>query len=363
MLSLLSSCPALHMSPPVSGARRSLSPRMGLFDGAKEAFGAGEKPLVGGDRITPFDRWLGLDKELESETIERVGTSGVSFIDPNDASSYFTVSLAKPMGIAFVENVGDCNGLVVDEVLPTGSAAASEKAIASGDQLVAVDTTLVLGNDFDTGLEVRHPIRRRHAIPTALSTALSTAESDGDIEGRSAGALGVAGGDSCARLHTAAPPHRATPRHARAGDQGFGRDDQARLLPRTDHVPVRPHQAGRGVVQEQPLVGAARSMHRSDFSAPAVCVSLYVTSACGVGHVLLLRSSLISTAHFQKYLRARLHTNSVLPKVLPGSAGFCRVARVKAQKASCRARLPREPRAVCSVLVVFRVQVGDSVKQ
>merc|ERR1712086_120173 len=51
------------------------------------------------------------------------------------------------------ENVGDCNGLVVDEVLPTGSAAASEKAIASGDQLVAVDTTLVLGNDFDTGLE------------------------------------------------------------------------------------------------------------------------------------------------------------------------------------------------------------------
>ena len=155
MLSLLSSCPALHMSPPVSGARRSLSPRMGLFDGAKEAFGAGEKPLVGGDRITPFDRWLGLDKEMESEVIERVGTAGVSFVDPSDVSSYFTVSLAKPMGIAFVENTGECNGLVVDEVLPTGSAAASEKAIASGDQLVAVDTTLVLGNDFDTGLEVR----------------------------------------------------------------------------------------------------------------------------------------------------------------------------------------------------------------
>jgi len=153
MLSLLSSCPALHMSPPVSGARRSLSPRMGLFDGAKEAFGAGEKPLVGGDRITPFDRWLGLDKEMESEVIERVGTAGVSFVDPSDVSSYFTVSLAKPMGIAFVENTGECNGLVVDEVLPTGSAAASEKAIASGDQLVAVDTTLVLGNDFDTGLE------------------------------------------------------------------------------------------------------------------------------------------------------------------------------------------------------------------
>merc|ERR1719424_1980449 len=152
MLGLLSSCPALHMSPPVSGARRSLSPRMGLFDGAKEAFGAGEKPLVGGDRITPFDRWLGLDKEMESETIERVGVQGATFVDPNELTSYFTVALTKPMGIAFVENAGDCKGLVVEEVMDTGSAAASEKSIISGDQLVAVDTTLVLGNDFDTGL-------------------------------------------------------------------------------------------------------------------------------------------------------------------------------------------------------------------
>ena len=158
MLSLLSSCPALHLSPPVSGARRSLSPRMGLFDKAQEAFGAGDKPLVGGDRVTPFDRWLGLDKELEAEKIERVGNSGVTFIDPSDASSYYSVSLTKPMGIGFVENSGDCKGLVVDEVLTEGSAAASEKAIAAGDQLVAVDSTLVLGNDFNTGLEVRAPI-------------------------------------------------------------------------------------------------------------------------------------------------------------------------------------------------------------
>ena len=146
------------MSPPVSGARRSLSPRMNFFDKAQEAFGAGDKPLVGGDRVTPFDRWLGLDKELESEKIERVGNSGVTFIDPNDVSSYYTVSLTKPMGIGFVENSGDCKGLVVDEVLTTGSAVASEKPIAAGDQLVAVDSTLVLGNDFDTGLEVRAPI-------------------------------------------------------------------------------------------------------------------------------------------------------------------------------------------------------------
>ena len=155
MLTILSALPALRMSPPpVRGARRSCAPHM-IFDGVKDAFGAGEKPLVGGDRITPFDRWLGLDKEMESEVIERVGTAGVSFVDPNDATSYFTVSLAKPMGIAFVENVGDCQGLVVDEVLPTGSAAASDNALLPGDQLVAVDATLVLGADFDTGLEVR----------------------------------------------------------------------------------------------------------------------------------------------------------------------------------------------------------------
>ena len=170
---LLCSCTALRLAPsqPVGGARRRNSPDMGLFDGAKEAFGAGEKPLVGGDRITPFDRWLGLDKELESETIERVGAAGVSYVDPNDVTAYFSVALAKPMGIAFVENVGECQGLVVDEVLPTGAAADSETAILSGDQLVAVDATLVLGNDFDTGLDVR---RRSHTPPP--THLLSTAE-------------------------------------------------------------------------------------------------------------------------------------------------------------------------------------------
>ena len=91
-------------------------------------------------------------------------------------------------------------------------------------------------------------------------------------------------------------------------------------------------------------------MHRSDFSAPAVCVSLYVTSACGVGHVLLLRFSLISTAHFQKYLRARLHTNSVLPKVLTGADGFCRGlrgSRLKRQAAGLACRGSRELCVVC----------------
>ena len=119
--------------------------------GVKDAFGAGEKPMVGGDRVTPFDRWLGLDKELEGESTS--GDPTKAFIDPNDAANYFAVELSKPMGIAFVENANDCLGLVIDEVLPTGSAAASEKGLVSGDQLVAVDSTLVLGVEFDTGLE------------------------------------------------------------------------------------------------------------------------------------------------------------------------------------------------------------------
>merc|ERR1712008_662457 len=76
----------------------------------------------------------------ESETIERVGVQGATFVDPNELTSYFTVALTKPMGIAFVENAGDCKGLVVEEVMDTGSAAASEKSIISGDQLVAGDT-------------------------------------------------------------------------------------------------------------------------------------------------------------------------------------------------------------------------------
>ena len=146
----------------LSSRRCSAPQMMGLFDGVKDAFGAGEKPAVGGDRVTPFDRWLGLDKELEAENTQG-DPNAEMYVDPNDVNNYFAVSLAKPMGIAFVENanapvVGECKGLVIDEVLPTGSAASSEKPLLPGDQLVAVDSTLVLGAEFDTGLEVRpHP--------------------------------------------------------------------------------------------------------------------------------------------------------------------------------------------------------------
>eukprot|EP00965_Chrysotila_dentata_P227453 6196029-Pleurochrysis_carterae.AAC.1 len=50
----------------------------------------------------PFDRWLGLDKDLVEEESQSV--QSVTYVDPTDTSNYVTVSLAKPMGIAFVEN-------------------------------------------------------------------------------------------------------------------------------------------------------------------------------------------------------------------------------------------------------------------
>ncbi|KAL3912026.1 MAG: hypothetical protein SGPRY_008477 [Prymnesium sp.] len=111
--------------------------RMGLFDGAKEAFSTNaDKPLVAADRVTPFDRWLGLDKEL----VEAEAPEQVSFIDPTDAANYVSLQLAKPMGIAFIENEGDTGGICIDEILAEGSAASSDVPLQTGDQLVAVNS-------------------------------------------------------------------------------------------------------------------------------------------------------------------------------------------------------------------------------
>lgn len=125
---------------------------MGLFDGVKDAFGSGkgDKPLVAADRVTPFDRWLGLDKELVAA---EAPATGITFVDPSDTKSYVTVDLAKPMGIAFVSNDGDCGGVYIDELLAEGSASSSAVSLTKGDQLVACDSTLLLGADFDTALD------------------------------------------------------------------------------------------------------------------------------------------------------------------------------------------------------------------
>lgn len=128
--------------------------RMGLFDGVKDAFsqkaGGDDKPLVAADRVTPFDRWMGLDKELvAAEAVD----STAAYIDPSDAANYVMVQLAKPMGIAFVENDGESGGVYIDEVLPEGSASSCGTMLTKGDQLVAVGSSVVLGADFDVALD------------------------------------------------------------------------------------------------------------------------------------------------------------------------------------------------------------------
>jgi len=142
---------AVLLAPTVA-AWRVPPPRMGLLDGVKDAFAttSSEKPPVAADRVTPFDRWLGLDKDLEEAEDT---TKQVTFIDPNNVENYVSTSLAKPMGIAFTENEGECGGICIDEVLEEGSAASSSTPLLAGDQLVAVDSALVLGASFDDALD------------------------------------------------------------------------------------------------------------------------------------------------------------------------------------------------------------------
>merc|ERR1712146_769405 len=122
----------------------------GFMGGLQDAFGAGEKPLVASDRVTPFDRWMGLDKGLvEADQMRQ----DVVYVDPADTANYLTVELSKPMGIAFVENEGECGGVYVEELLESGSAREATPSLLPSDQLVAVDGSLVLGWQFDPALD------------------------------------------------------------------------------------------------------------------------------------------------------------------------------------------------------------------
>lgn len=117
----------------------------GLFDGVKDAFAKPTAP-TGEDRVTPIDRWLGIDKELTTPREVR------TFVDPQDVANYQAVHLAKPMGIKFLENEGSSGGIVVDEILEDGSASATKANVERGDQLVAVGEGFVLDLDFDSAL-------------------------------------------------------------------------------------------------------------------------------------------------------------------------------------------------------------------
>jgi C-terminal processing protease CtpA/Prc len=92
---------------------------------------------------------MGLDKAL----IEKEKPTDAKYVDPSDTANYFSVAIAKPMGIAFVENDGESGGVYVDEVLAEGSAASCGVRLEKGDQLIGVDATLVAGASFDTALD------------------------------------------------------------------------------------------------------------------------------------------------------------------------------------------------------------------
>ena len=97
--------------------------------------------MVAADRVTPFDRWMGLDKALMDG--DNAVDESATYVDPNDPTNYFLVSLPKPMGIAFVENDNNIGGVYVDAILPEGSAASEKTPLNQGDQLVGVDGTVV----------------------------------------------------------------------------------------------------------------------------------------------------------------------------------------------------------------------------
>ena len=76
--------PACVPPAPAGAHARAAVLTMGLFDGDKDAFsagGAGDKPLVAADRVTPFDRWMGLDKALVDAEEGQMDESA-SYIDP-----------------------------------------------------------------------------------------------------------------------------------------------------------------------------------------------------------------------------------------------------------------------------------------
>ena len=166
MLSLLTAAPSAYTGGvPMPRPTTRAAVHLGLFDGVKDAFGASgaEKPLVAADRVTPFDRWMGLDKALIDE--EKPDETA-AYIDPTDKDNYFTISLPKPMGIAFVENDEECGGVFVDMVMPDGSAKADSAPLVKGDQLVGVDATPVRGKSFDDAIDA---IKASEAAATKLT--------------------------------------------------------------------------------------------------------------------------------------------------------------------------------------------------
>jgi len=104
--------------------------------------------ITAASRITPIDRWFGWDRQLLAYRDE-----DDPFVDSNDAESYITVMLDKPLGIEFIENAADEGGGVgIGEVRPGFSGHASG-LLEGGYHLVAVGNMPVYGFTFEDALK------------------------------------------------------------------------------------------------------------------------------------------------------------------------------------------------------------------
>lgn len=122
----------------------------GIFDGVKDAFSQ-DVSIVEDDRITPFDRWLGIDVRSEESKKAQFAVPD-DFVDSMDESNYVIAHLPKPMGIVFEENDPSDGGVFVASLANDG-AAAKDATLQAGDQLVAVGDTCLKGSDFDGCLD------------------------------------------------------------------------------------------------------------------------------------------------------------------------------------------------------------------
>ena len=150
--------------------RRGAIASMGFLDGAKAVF-AGDKPVVAADRVTPFDRWLGIDvRSDESQGQAEAFAVPDDFVDSMDESNYVFVDLPKPMGIVFEENDPGTGGVFVAS-LAEGGAAEADASLKAGDQLVAVAGTTVKGA-VDNLDRILRTLKYARYAPEARSSAV-----------------------------------------------------------------------------------------------------------------------------------------------------------------------------------------------
>jgi len=122
--------------------------RNGIFDGVKGAF-TQETTILDEDRVTPFDRWMGIDVVGDKKDMGESFAVPDNFVDSMDEANYIAVDLPKPMGIVFEENDPKIGGVFVASLTDDGAAAA-DASLKPGDQLVAIANANYKGADFDT---------------------------------------------------------------------------------------------------------------------------------------------------------------------------------------------------------------------